>query len=158
MTEGSLRRLFWKSARCAVYGFSASLVFGNHIGGFVYCEGTSMQPTIQHGDLLFVERLSVNWQNLHRGDIVAVLSPNDRNRLICKRLVCKEHDMSPSSNSERIPVGHCYVLGDNAQDSMDSRYFGSISLGLVQDRAMLRIWPISRFGWLTTHSIWEKEQ
>ncbi|KAI1710083.1 peptidase s24-like domain-containing protein [Ditylenchus destructor] len=158
MAEDSFRRLFWKSAQYAVYGLSANVVFASNVGGIVTCGGTSMEPTILDGDILFVERLSVNCQNLHRGDIVTVFSPVERYRLLLKRIVCKEHDTSPSSSSERIPVGHCYVLGDNAHVSMDSSKFGSIPLGLVQDRVVLRIWPLTRFGWLSTHSIREKEE
>lgn len=74
-------------------------------------------------------------------------------------MVLKEHDKVVIGDDEarRIPIGHCYVLGDNKNVSIDSRHFGPVSMGLVQDRVVLRIWPPSRIGWLSNHHFWEPE-
>ncbi|WP_051437780.1 signal peptidase I [Eubacterium xylanophilum] len=39
-----------------------------------------------------------------------------------------------------------FVLGDNRGVSQDSRIIGPIKLNRIQGRAVLRIWPISKFG------------
>jgi signal peptidase I len=41
-----------------------------------------------------------------------------------------------------------YLLGDNSRDSDDSRFNGSISPSKITGRPWLRIWPLSRFGFV----------
>jgi signal peptidase I len=45
-----------------------------------------------------------------------------------------------------VPPGDVLVMGDNRSVSQDGRYFGPISKDLIVGRAVLRIWPLSRFG------------
>jgi signal peptidase I len=47
-----------------------------------------------------------------------------------------------------VPKGEILVLGDNRTFSQDGRYFGPIPESLIVGRAILRIWPLSRFGTL----------
>ncbi|PIO65383.1 signal peptidase I [Teladorsagia circumcincta] len=131
-----------------------------HVGELVICSGPSMHPTIHDGDLVLAERLSVNNGNIHRGDIVGCLSPHEPEQLLCKRVVAKESDFVNSDllPSARVPRGHIFLQGDNPMASTDSRHFGPVPLGLVQIRLTLRIWPVSRFGWLSDHWFWESEE
>lgn len=47
-----------------------------------------------------------------------------------------------------VPKGEILVLGDNRGVSQDGRVFGPIPESLIVGRAILRIWPLSRFGTL----------
>jgi signal peptidase I len=48
----------------------------------------------------------------------------------------------------RIEDGWLWVMGDNRNESSDSRVFGAVAADDVVGRAVLRIWPVDRLGQL----------
>ncbi len=49
-----------------------------------------------------------------------------------------------------VPEGQIFVLGDNRQNSSDSRVFGPVDIESVQGKAWVIYWPISDLGFLGT--------
>ncbi len=47
-----------------------------------------------------------------------------------------------------VPANHYFMMGDNENDSCDSRYWGTIPRSDVIGKAFFRIWPLSRVGFL----------
>lgn len=45
-----------------------------------------------------------------------------------------------------VPEGHYFVLGDNTNDSLDSRYWGFVEESDFIGEPYIRVWPFSRFG------------
>ena len=45
-----------------------------------------------------------------------------------------------------MPEGHCWLLGDNLQESRDSRTYGPLPMALVRGKVIARIWPLSSLG------------
>ena len=45
-----------------------------------------------------------------------------------------------------IPEDHYLVLGDNREDSIDSREIGLISKDEINGKIVLRIWPINKIS------------
>jgi len=46
----------------------------------------------------------------------------------------------------RVAPDHYWVMGDNRQDSADSRFFGQVPRSALVGRALVRIWPGNRLG------------
>lgn len=40
-----------------------------------------------------------------------------------------------------VPKGHVWLEGDNSENSIDSRTYGPVPMGLIQSRALLRLHP-----------------
>ena len=47
-----------------------------------------------------------------------------------------------------VPANSYFVMGDNHPDSCDSRFWGSVPRNDIIGKVFLRIWPLSRFGFL----------
>ncbi len=139
-----------------------------------YIPSESMLPTLQVDDYILVNKLVYRISDPVRGE-VAVFHPNtptyqgDKTDLI-KRVVALEGDtveirngvlylndlpleepylqeaMDTDHPRERIEPGHIFVLGDNRNDSQDSRVIGQIPMENLVGRADIIFWPFQRLG------------
>jgi len=46
----------------------------------------------------------------------------------------------------QVPPGHVFLVGDNLQNSLDSRLFGPVPVGNIVGKAYRRYWPLDRSG------------
>jgi len=49
-------------------------------------------------------------------------------------------------NNIIVPEGYVFVMGDNREESMDSRSFGCIPIEKIEGTVWFRYWPFSEFG------------
>ncbi|GGW40040.1 S26 family signal peptidase [Streptomyces lucensis JCM 4490] len=101
--------------------------------------GVSMRPTLEAGDVLIGRR--VRAARLRAGQVVVVEKPDPdarfsswswpdrRGHLMIKRLAALPGDPVPAAAAGRlgsgpVPPGSVVVLGDNAEESVDSRQIG----------------------------------
>ncbi|KAJ2552538.1 hypothetical protein EV175_003272 [Coemansia sp. RSA 1933] len=121
--------------------------------------GRSMQPALNPDsnrlwrDVVLVDKCvkgGLSYRALKRGDIVSFVSPANPDRVVIKRIIGLPHDcVVPRSNPNayvRIPIGHCWVEGDESFHSNDSNMFGPLPIALITSRAIMPVWPPSRYG------------
>jgi signal peptidase I len=136
-----------------------------------------MEPTLKVGDRVLVNKLSYDFHSVHRGDIVVFNKPpNDYSpgvKDLIKRVIGLPGETIAAQGGQidinghplhepwlprgvytqnfgpvQIPKGEYFMMGDNRGDSADSRVFGPVTSRLFIGRAFVRVWPLSRLGWL----------
>lgn len=70
------------------------------------------------------------------------------NRRVEERYLAPEDLVSRDRDRAALGAGEFYVLGDNRGESKDSRNFGPIAEGQIVGEALLRFWPLRKFGLL----------
>ncbi len=130
-------------------------------------DGPSMAPTLHDGDLVLASRAALARAALARGDIVLTRDPQDGVAYL-KRIVglpgeavgvhsgrvaihgspLDEPYLAPLDSRAAARDGQWtladdryFLLGDNRNDSLDSRAFGPVPEYLIKGRAWFRCWP-----------------
>jgi signal peptidase I len=95
----------------------------------VTVDGPSMAPTLLDGQRLLARRTG---RPPGRGDVV-VASPFGDGRLVVKRVAAIAGD---ALSAGVVPVGTVVLLGDNAEESVDSRTWGPVRVTAVRARIL----------------------
>jgi len=129
-----------------IVSFSITYTFTDIIGYVSQVDGRSMEPTLMNSDWVFTNRWSNRCHLLKRGDVVVFHSHKDPNRHVIKRIVGLEGDLVHNEKHPKvggvIPIGHCWVEGDNPVVSNDSLSYGPIPTALIYAKAtrLRRVW------------------
>jgi len=131
-------------------------------------DGSSMLPTLHDRERVFVSKIGYIIGQPEHGDIVIFKTPEDNHTKYVKRIIGLPGDrvrvengvvyvndealvepyiQEPPVNDYTevtVPEGSFFVLGDNRNDSKDSRDFrvGFVPKENLIGRAILRIWPL----------------
>lgn len=142
----------------------------NFVSARIRVDGNSMQPNFHDGDYVVVNRLAYRTGEIVRGDVVVFPAPNNPELDYIKRVIALPGDLIAIYNgavvvngvtieedyllepqvgnyAERIvPEGMVFVMGDNRNNSDDSRNWGFLPIDQIIGRAAFRYWPFSDMG------------
>lgn len=107
----------------------------------IVVDGESMVPALQSGDRLLASPIPVLVGSIHDGDIVIIKNWMGHDTIV-KRVFKMENEVvdpadRPNADARDpnvpyvVPSGEIYVLGDNSQESEDSRMFGPVPMDHV---------------------------
>lgn len=142
---------FWKRNKSGIIATIAIVgavvlffILARTVGTVVSVSGDSMYPTMEDGDLVLCSVVK-DADSLEIGDIVVF--KND-DKLLIKRILLTE-GMTYKQENTSVFVGNneFFVVGDNTDNSRDSRDFGPISTKDVVYKSQVVI-P-SSFFWMT---------
>lgn len=159
--------------RTLVLALGALVLIFTFFGRLITVDGSSMEPTLLHGELMLVRSVGYTPQ---QGDIVVLTQVSFREDAIVKRVIATggqtvsidylagtvtvdgvlldepyiKEEMLPRGDVTdlTVPEGCIFVMGDNRNVSADSRYYdvGVIDERRVIGRAIAVIFPFDRFA------------
>ena len=136
--------------------------------------GTSMVPNLENGELMLLNKITYNFNDVERFDIVVVDYPDEplikrivglpgekieykNNKLyINNKLVAEKFDTNgktgnydiSESGYKVIPEDMYFVMGDNRINSTDSRSIGPIKKEQILGKANFVLYPFNKFGFI----------
>lgn len=141
----------------------------NAVSARIRVDGASMEPTLQSGEFVIVNKLAYVLGAPKTGDVIVFHFPRDPEQEYIKRVIglpgdhleIKEGQVfvngepleedyiaaSPVYQSTvDVPEDSLFVLGDNRNNSSDSHSWGSVPMEYVVGKAVLIYWPPTQWG------------
>ncbi len=138
----------------------------------VKVEGTSMMPSLEDQERIFVNKFVYRLEPIERGDIVVFRYPRDPSKSYIKRVIGMagdsirieagqvyvngeplEEDYVPTNYADArsypeivVPPHSYFVLGDHRSMSNDSRDFGPVNQSFIYGKAVFGYWPMDKLG------------
>ncbi|HLX56233.1 MAG TPA: signal peptidase I [Ktedonobacteraceae bacterium] len=137
-------------------------------------DGESMQPGLQTDEFVLVDKLAYLFQAPQRGDVIVFHYPLDTSKDFIKRIigvpgdtitttsdtvivdgqVIDEPYISMPFNFEsktwKLGPGQFFVMGDNRDNSLDSRTWGPLGRSYIIGKATAVYWPLNNWEWINT--------
>lgn len=141
------------------------LLFKSNIASPIRVNGRSMDNTLKDGDIMILNIIGYRTSKLKRFDIVVVDNGKDYlikrviglpgekveykdNELYINGKVTKDKYGIGNTKDFKIELssGTYFVLGDNREDSLDSRFYGPFSKNKIIGKTNYTVFPFNRFG------------
>ncbi len=171
-SSGRLRNLFSAWMRDLVISLAIAAFFIVFLYQPVKVEGTSMMPSLDDQERIFINKFVYRIEPIQRGDIVVFRYPRDPQKSFIKRVVgiAGDHvrisdgrvyvnnkllveDYVPVAYEDErsypeivVPPDAYFVLGDHRSLSNDSRDFGPVDASYIYGKAVFGYWPVEKVG------------
>lgn len=148
------------------------LIVAIYVIGLQQIVGDSMNPTLLNNDVILIDKLTPRFVEFKRGDIISFYFEDSKylikriiglpgetlqirnNNIYINGKVIEDYvggintsDFSISQYGyDKIPEDMYFVLGDNRENSMDSRDYrvGLVHKNEIVGKKLIRLWPIIR--------------
>jgi len=174
--DGDAAAKLWRASWEFLHDLSVAVLFCFFLITFVAqafrVQGTSMEPLLEDGERIVVNKFVYRFRPIDRGDVVVFWYPRDPSVSFIKRVVglpgdtveissgrllvngvaVDESYLPPSfRDTDSLPPtevrrGYYFVLGDHRRSSNDSRSWGEVPERYIYGRAVFRFWPLARLG------------
>lgn len=146
-------------------GAALAMVIKTFVIDVVYIRGQSMEPTFQNGDVVLAEKLTGRFGEFDYGEVVIVSAEKIEGikKHLIKRVIGKEGDTieikdgvlyrngkevkeeyikeTIKQDFEKVTVGkgQVFVMGDNRNNSTDSRSIGAFDVKEIKGRVFIEL-------------------
>lgn len=163
-----ISRGVWELGKTLIIAFILAQLIMVSVAQAFQVEQYSMEPTLLPHDRVLVVKFSYRLRSPHRGDVIVLRYPLNPQRNYIKRIVAVPGDTlevksgalyvngtrinepylngSPQGNYGpfSVPTDSVFVMGDNRNNSEDSRAFGALKKEFIVGQALLVYWPPPR--------------
>ena len=139
------------------------VLFRTFIATPVMVSGTSMDPTLKDKEIMILNKMDKKFKRFEivvlktdHGDIIKrviglpgeTIAAENGNIYINGRKIKYKYGSGTTKDFERVKIGknEYFVLGDNRENSMDSRYYGAFNISKIKGSTSFIIFPFSKFG------------
>jgi signal peptidase I len=156
-----------KKTVSVIFAVAVIFLLRTYIGKAYKLPSISMAPTINQNERIFASMNHYKNHDISRGDVAIFIFPKDRSSHFCKRIVGfqgeevkiekktlfingepldESYAIYGSNQIERdfgpvvVPEGMVFFLGDNRDNSYDSRFFGSVPINDVLGKVKRIYW------------------
>ncbi|MDE5888550.1 MAG: signal peptidase I, partial [Bacilli bacterium] len=128
----------------------------------IMVNGPSMQPTLSGGEIMIlnkrdkIDRFDVVVVDIKTEDIIKRVIAMPGETISCENGIIyvndrrqdEEYSKGITSDFDKVTLGEdeYFVLGDNRENSLDSRRFGAFKEEQIKGTAKLVLFPFNKFG------------
>lgn len=138
-------------------------------------EGQSMEPNFHNDEYVLVNKAAYLFQQPQRGDVIVFHYPFDIHKDFIKRIIGLPHDtihlnttgvsinghliqepfsgvsFNLESNTWNLGPDQFFVMGDNRNNSLDSRVWGPLERSYIIGKVVVAYWPLNDLELVNTY-------
>jgi len=160
-----VRSSIWEFGKTLVVAYILALFIMASVAQAFQVEQYSMEPTLLPHDRVLVNKFLYRFRPPQRGDVIVLRYPLNQQRNYIKRIIGLPGETLQLKNGKlyinghlirepylhetpqggygpfTVPVDSVFVMGDNRNNSEDSRSFGPLKKNLIVGQALFIYWP-----------------